>query len=65
MAKLDIIIAPDPRLKQKAKPVAAVDASIRQQFENRCVDTPGDVGRPATWSALTGWLLGLFRFGQC
>ena len=34
MAKLDIIIAPDPRLKQKAKPVAAVDASIRQLMDD-------------------------------
>jgi peptide deformylase len=30
MAMLDIIIAPDPRLKAKAKPVAAVDAGIRK-----------------------------------
>jgi peptide deformylase len=30
MAQLDIIIAPDPRLKQKAKPVAAVDAGVRR-----------------------------------
>jgi peptide deformylase len=30
MAQLDIIIAPDPRLKQKAKPVAAVDAGVRK-----------------------------------
>jgi peptide deformylase len=34
MAKLDIIIAPDPRLKQKAKPVVAVDASIRQLMDD-------------------------------
>ncbi|HVR65702.1 MAG TPA: peptide deformylase [Verrucomicrobiae bacterium] len=30
MAQLDIIIAPDPRLKEKAKPVAAVDAGLRK-----------------------------------
>jgi len=30
MAKLPIIIAPDPRLKKKAKPVERVDASVRQ-----------------------------------
>ena len=30
MAKLSIIIAPDPRLKVKAKPVAKVDANVRR-----------------------------------
>ena len=30
MAKLDIIVAPDPRLKVKAKPVAAVDEQVRR-----------------------------------
>ena len=30
MALLPILVAPDPRLKLKAKPVAAVDARIRQ-----------------------------------
>jgi peptide deformylase len=30
MAQLDIIIAPDPRLKEKAKPVASVDAGVRK-----------------------------------
>jgi peptide deformylase len=30
MAQLDIIIAPDPRLKEKARPVASVDAGVRK-----------------------------------
>ncbi len=30
MAILDIIVAPDPRLKLKAEPVSAVDASVRK-----------------------------------
>jgi peptide deformylase len=34
MAKLDIIIAPDPRLKVKCKPVAKVDASIRKLMDD-------------------------------
>jgi peptide deformylase len=34
MAKLDIIIAPDPRLKVKCKPVAKVDASIRRLMDD-------------------------------
>ncbi|MGB0681745.1 MAG: peptide deformylase [Magnetovibrionaceae bacterium] len=34
MALLDIIIAPDPRLKQKAKPVDAVDDSVRQLMDD-------------------------------
>jgi peptide deformylase len=34
MAKLDIIIAPDPRLKAKAAPVAAVDAGIRRLMDD-------------------------------
>jgi peptide deformylase len=34
MAKLDIIIAPDPRLKLKCAPVARVDAAIRRLMDD-------------------------------
>ncbi|HKF63121.1 MAG TPA: peptide deformylase [Dongiaceae bacterium] len=34
MAKLDIIIAPDPRLKVKCKPVAKVDAKVARLMED-------------------------------
>lgn len=34
MAKLDIIVAPDPRLKVKCKPVTRVDAKIARLMEN-------------------------------
>jgi peptide deformylase len=34
MARLPIIIAPDPRLKQKAEPVAKVDADIRRLMDD-------------------------------
>ena len=34
MAKLEIITAPDPRLKLKAKPVAAVDDAIRRLMDD-------------------------------
>jgi peptide deformylase len=34
MAQLDIIIAPDIRLKEKAMPVAAVDAGIRKLMDD-------------------------------
>ena len=34
MAKLQIIIAPDPRLKVKCRPVARVDAEIRQLMDD-------------------------------
>ena len=34
MAKLDIIIAPDPRLKLKCAPLAKVDASIRKLMDD-------------------------------
>jgi peptide deformylase len=34
MAKLDIIIAPDPRLKVKCKPVARVDAKIARLMDD-------------------------------
>jgi len=34
MAKLDIIVAPDPRLKVKCKPVARVDAKVARLMDN-------------------------------
>jgi peptide deformylase len=34
MAKLDIIIAPDPRLKVKCKPVAKVDGAVRRLMDD-------------------------------
>ena len=34
MAKLPILIAPDPRLKKLSKPVAAVDGSIRRLMDD-------------------------------
>lgn len=34
MAKLDIIIAPDPRLKLECAPVAKVDASVRRLMDD-------------------------------
>jgi peptide deformylase len=34
MAKLDIIVAPDPRLKLKCKPVARVDAKVARLMAN-------------------------------
>ena len=34
MAKLPIIVAPDPRLKQVSKPVAKVDSGIRQLMDD-------------------------------
>jgi peptide deformylase len=34
MAKLDIIVAPDPRLKVKCKPVARVDAKVIRLMDN-------------------------------
>jgi peptide deformylase len=34
MAKLDIIVAPDPRLKVKCKPVMKVDAKVARLMEN-------------------------------
>src|SRR5262245_6867450 len=34
MTKLDIIIAPDPRLKLKCQPVAKVDVSIRKLMDD-------------------------------
>src|SRR5213080_2354220 len=34
MAVRTILIAPDPRLKKKAKPVAAVDSEVRQLMDD-------------------------------
>jgi peptide deformylase len=34
MAKLDIIVAPDPRLKVKCAPVAKVDSSVRKLMDD-------------------------------
>ena len=34
MAKLPILIAPDPRLKEKSAPVKRVDASIRKLIDD-------------------------------
>jgi len=34
MAKLDIIVAPDPRLKLKCAPVAKVDAAVRKLMDD-------------------------------
>ena len=34
MALLPILVAPDPRLKLKAKPVAAVDANVRRMMDD-------------------------------
>jgi peptide deformylase len=34
MAKLDIIVAPDPRLKVKCAPVAKVDAAVRKLMDD-------------------------------
>jgi peptide deformylase len=34
MAKLDIIVAPDPRLKLKCAPVAKVDAAVRRLMDD-------------------------------
>jgi peptide deformylase len=34
MSKLPILVAPDPRLKAKAKPVAEVDAPVRQLMDD-------------------------------
>ncbi len=34
MAQLDVIVAPDPRLKRKCKPVVGVDARIRRLMDD-------------------------------
>lgn len=44
MSKYDIIVVPDPVLKQEAQPVAKVDDAIRQQMDNMLetmYDAPG------------------------
>ena len=35
MAKLPIIVAPDPRLKLKCRPVARVDAKVARLMDDR------------------------------
>ena len=54
MALREILIWPDPRLKQQAKPVGAVDAAIRKlcddmaetMYESHGVDFTGRDGKP-------------------
>lgn len=50
MALLKILVAPDPRLKEKAKPVEKVDADVRQLMDDMLetmYDAPG-IGLAAT-----------------
>src|SRR5689334_13552767 len=44
MAKLPIITAPDPRLKVKAKPVAAVDDHVRRLMDDMLETMYGAIG---------------------
>jgi peptide deformylase len=44
MAKLTIITAPDPRLKVKARPVAAVDAKVRRLMDDMLETMHGALG---------------------
>ena len=44
MAKLDIITAPDPRLKIKAKPVEKVDAKVRRLMDDMLETMYGSIG---------------------
>jgi len=44
MAKLEIITAPDPRLKLKAKPVEKVDASVRRLMDDMLETMYGSIG---------------------
>jgi peptide deformylase len=44
MAKLAIITAPDPRLKLKAQPVAAVDARVRRLMDDMLETMHGALG---------------------
>ena len=44
MAKLTIITAPDPRLKVKARPVAAVDAKVRRLMDDMMETMKGALG---------------------
>ena len=44
MAKLEIITAPDPRLKLKAKPVEKVDATVRRLMDDMLETMYGSIG---------------------
>jgi peptide deformylase len=44
MAKLEIITAPDPRLKAKALPVAKVDATVRRLMDDMLETMYGSIG---------------------
>ena len=44
MAKLEIITAPDPRLKVKAQPVARVDAEVRRLMDDMLETMYGSIG---------------------
>jgi peptide deformylase len=44
MAKLEIITAPDPRLKLKAKPVEKVDAGVRRLMDDMLDTMYGSIG---------------------
>ena len=44
MAKLEIITAPDPRLKLKAKPVEKVDARVRRLMDDMLETMYGSIG---------------------
>ena len=44
MARLEIITAPDPRLKIKAKPVAKVDAGLRRLMDDMLDTMYGSIG---------------------
>ena len=44
MAKLDIITAPDPRLKLRAKPVEKVDAKVRRLMDDMLETMYGSIG---------------------
>jgi peptide deformylase len=44
MAQLTIITAPDPRLKLKARPVAAVDAKVRRLMDDMLETMYGAIG---------------------
>src|SRR5579864_706796 len=44
MAKLEIITAPDPRLKVKAKPVEKVDAKVRRLMDDMLETMYGSIG---------------------
>ena len=44
MAKLEIITAPDPRLKLKARPVEKVDATVRRLMDDMLETMYGSIG---------------------